>query len=246
MINGKKITVVMPAYNAEKTLKKTVDELPDVVDEIILVDDKSKDNTVLKAKKLGLKTIEHDRNLGYGGNQKTCYKTALETGSDIVVMVHPDYQYSPRLVGAIASMIASGHYDVVLGSRILGDQQSRRDAMPKWRYFANRFLTLIQNMFLGYKLTEYHTGFRAFSKKSLNNIDYSKNSNNFLFDNELLAQAIFFGYKIGEISCPTRYTKDSSSINFFSSVQYGIGVLATCFKYFLSKNGIYTFPIFNR
>jgi Glycosyl transferase family 2. len=198
------------------------------------------------SKEIRVKTIEHDKNEGYGSNQKTCYKTALEAGSDVVVMVHPDYQYSPKLVGAIAAMIASGHYDVVLGSRILGDQKSRRDAMPKWRYFANRMLTLVQNIMLGYKLTEYHTGFRAFSKKFLNNVDFSNNSNNFLFDNELLTQAIFFDYKIGEISCPTRYAKDSSSINFLSSVQYGMGVLVNCLKYYVSKKGLYTFPIFKK
>jgi glycosyltransferase involved in cell wall biosynthesis len=246
MLEHKKVIVVMPAYNAGSTLGKTVAALSDIVDEIIVVDDCSHDDTILKAEELGLTTIRHPKNLGYGGNQKTCYKVALEHGADVVVMVHPDYQYEPSLVGAMAAMIASGQYDLVLGSRVLGDQRSRKEAMPRWRYIANRFLTLFQNVALGYKLTEYHTGFRAFSREFLATVDRSKNSNNFLFDNEFIAQAIFHGYKIGEISCPTRYTNESSSISFVSSVHYGLGVIATCIKYLFSKSGLYTFSLFSK
>jgi glycosyltransferase involved in cell wall biosynthesis len=238
MILGKKLVVVMPAYNAEKTLRQTYDELPhEYVDGVILVDDASNDRTTHMAHELGIKTIVHRENRGYGANQKTCYREALSLGADIVVMVHPDYQYSPRLVTAIASMIASGHYDVVLGSRILGGD-ALKGGMPLYKYIANRILTLIENMALGVKLSEYHTGYRAFSRKVLETLPLEKNSDDFVFDNEMLVQAVYFGFMIGEISCPTRYFKDASSINFSRSVKYGLGVVSTSAKYVLQKIGV--------
>jgi glycosyltransferase involved in cell wall biosynthesis len=238
MILGKKLVVVMPAYNAERTLRQTYDELPhEYVDGVILVDDASNDRTTLVARELGIKTIVHRENMGYGANQKTCYREALSLGADMVVMVHPDYQYSPRLVTAMASMIASGHYDVVLGSRILGGD-ALKGGMPLYKYIANRILTLIENMVLGVKLSEYHTGYRAFSRKVLETLPLEKNSDDFVFDNEMLVQAVYFGFKIGEISCPTKYFKDASSINFRRSVKYGLGVLSTSAKYVLQKIGI--------
>jgi len=238
MILGKKIVVVMPAYNAEKTLRQTWDELPhDLVDEVVLVDDASSDSTIKVARELGIKTTAHPKNIGYGGNQKTCYREALRLGADVVVMIHPDYQYSPRLVTAMASMIVSGHYDVVLGSRILGGG-AIRGGMPLYKYVANRFLTFVENLALGAKLSEYHTGFRAYRREVLETLPLEKNSNDFVFDNEILAQAVHFGFRIGEISCPTRYFDDASSINFLRSVQYGIGVLATSAKFLLRKAGI--------
>src|SRR3990172_6160283 len=225
MIHGKKIVVVMPAYNAEKTLRRTWDDLPhDVVEEVILVDDASRDSTVQKARELGARTLGHQQNKGYGANQKTCYREALKLGADVVVMIHPDYQYSPRLVTAMASMIVSGHYDVVLGSRILGGT-ALKGGMPLYKYVANRFLTLVENMALGVKLSEYHTGFRAYSRHALEILPLENNSDDFVFDNEILAQAVHFGIRIGEISCPTRYFDDASSINFSRSVKYGFGVL---------------------
>lgn len=239
MIEGKKLIVVLPAYNAEKTLTKTYDELPhEVIDEVILVDDQSRDDTVEVAHRLHIHTvIRHDRNLGYGGNQKTCYRTALEHGADIVVMVHPDYQYSPRLCGAMAWMIASGEYDLALGSRILGNLVLR-GGMPWWRYVANRFLTLFQNMLLGSKLSEFHTGYRAYSRRLLEALPLAENSDDFVFDNQLIAQAVYFGFNIGEISCPIRYLDDSSSINFMRSVTYGFGVLGVSISYRLTRMGI--------
>lgn len=235
----------MPAYNAEKTLRQTFAELPhEYVDDVILVDDVSQDRTVAVANELGIKTIIHNKNRGYGGNQKTCYQEALRLGADIVVMVHPDYQYSPRLVTAMASMIISGHYDVVLGSRILGGE-ARKGGMPLYKYLANRFLTFVENIFLGIKLSEYHTGYRAFSRKVLTTLPLDKNSDDFVFDSEMLVQATYFGFKIGEISCPTRYFAEASSIDFARSVKYGFGVLATTLKYFLQAHGVMKFSLFN-
>jgi len=245
MIHGKKIIVVMPAYNAEKTLRQTYDELPhDYVDDVILVDDSSRDNTAQISRGMGIKTIIHRENMGYGANQKTCYREAIGMGADIVVMVHPDYQYSPRLVTAMASMITSGHYDIVLGSRVLVGT-ALKGGMPFYKYVSNRFLTLFENLMLGAKLSEYHTGFRAFSREVLETLPLESNSDDFVFDNEMLAQAVYFGFRIGEISCPTKYFEDASSINFRRSVKYGIGVLATSVKFVLQKKGIWKFPLFN-
>jgi glycosyltransferase involved in cell wall biosynthesis len=245
MILGKKLIVIMPAYNAEKTIRKTYSEIPLVyVDEVILVDDASEDSTSKIARELGIDTIIHTENTGYGGNQKTCYMEALKHSADIVVMVHPDYQYSPRLVTAMASMIASGHYDIVLGSRILGGM-ALKGGMPLYKYIANRFLTLIENMVLGVKLSEYHTGFRAYTREVLEVLPLNENSNDFVFDNEILVQAVYFKFKIGELSCPTRYFKDASIINFNKSVEYGFGVLATLIKYILAKLYIKKFAIFS-
>lgn len=235
MLNGKKIVVVMPAYNAEKTLQQTVAEIPrETVDEILLVDDASTDKTVAKSVELDLITFEHERNFGYGRNQKTCYREALVRGADVVVMLHPDYQYSPRLIVPMAGMIAFGEYDVVLGSRILG-KGAIAGGMPIYKYVANRFLTLAQNILMSQKLSEYHTGFRAFSREVLENLPLEENSDDFVFDNEMLAQAAFFGYRIGEISCPTRYFAEASSINFSRSVKYGFGVLSTSIKFRLHR-----------
>jgi glycosyltransferase involved in cell wall biosynthesis len=244
MISGQKLVVVMPAYNAEKTLRQTYSELPhEYVDEVVLVDDASRDNTAQVAEQLGIRTIVHPVNGGYGANQKTCYRAALELDADIIVMVHPDYQYSPRLVTAMASMITSGHYDVVLGSRILGGG-ALKGGMPYYKYISNRALTAFENMILGVKLSEYHTGYRAFSRKVLETLPLGNNSNNFVFDNEMLAQAVFFGFNIGEISCPTKYFPEASSISFWPSARYGFGVLATAFKYLLHRNKIKNFRIF--
>lgn len=246
MLNGKKIVVVMPAYNAARTLERTYAEISrEYVDEVILVDDGSHDQTVALARQLGIRTIVHPVNRGYGGNQKTCYRAALESGADIVVMVHPDYQYSPKLIPAMASMVASGHYDVVLGSRILGGQ-TLRGGMPKYKYLANRALTFFQNLLLGAKLSEYHTGFRAFSRQVLSQLPLEENSDNFVFDNEMLAQAIFFGFEMGEISCPTRYMEEASSINFRNSVRYGLGVLRVSLSFFGARKGWLRPPIFSR
>lgn len=244
MILGRKLVVIMPAYNASKTLRQTFAELPhEYVDEVILVDDASKDDTARMADELGIKTIIHQNNTGYGGNQKTCYREALKHGADIVVMVHPDYQYSPRLVSAMASMIASGHYEVVLGSRILGGM-ALRGGMPLYKYIANRFLTFFENIFLGVKLSEYHTGLRAFTRNVLESLPLEENSDDFVFDNEMLVQCAYFGYCIGELSCPTRYFEEASSINFGRSVKYGFGVLASTMKFFLHKNGLKHYRIF--
>lgn len=237
MINGKKIAVVMPAYNAERTVEMTVRELSDVVDIKILVDDCSKDQTAALSRKLGVATFVHDANYGYGRNQQTCYREALAAGADIVVMVHADYQYTPSLVPAMAGMIASGVYDMVLASRILGTG-ALKGGMPLYKYVANRFLTAFQNLLLGVKLSEYHTGFRAFSRQLLETLPLLENSDDFVFDNQMVAQAVMFGFTIGEISCPTKYFKEASSINFRRSVKYGLGVLATSFSFVAHKWGI--------
>jgi glycosyltransferase involved in cell wall biosynthesis len=243
MINGKRIAVVMPAYNAEKTLEATVRELSDLVDIKILVDDSSKDQTVLLSRQLGVRTFVHDANYGYGRNQQTCYREALNAGADIVVMVHPDYQYTPLLVPAMAGMIASGVYDMVLGSRILGGG-ALKGGMPSYKYVANRFLTAFQNLFLGIKLSEYHTGFRAFSRELLETLPLLENSDDFVFDNQMIAQAVMFGFRIGEISCPTKYFQEASSINFKRSVTYGLGVLSTTASLVAHKWGILHNPRF--
>jgi glycosyltransferase involved in cell wall biosynthesis len=243
MINGKRIAVVMPAYNAEKTLEMTVRELSDVVDIKILVDDSSKDQTAALARELGLLTFVHDANYGYGRNQQTCYREALAAGADIVVMVHPDYQYTPTLVPAMAGMVASGVYDMVLGSRILGGG-ALKGGMPIYKYVANRFLTFFENLFLGVKLSEYHTGFRAFSRELLETLPLLENSDDFVFDNQMIAQAVHFGFRIGEISCPTKYFKEASSINFRRSVRYGLGVLATTLTFAADRWGIRRSPLF--
>lgn len=237
MIAGKRVCVVMPAYNAAKTLEQTTAEIDrTVADDIILVDDASHDGTVAVARRLGLHYVVHPKNRGYGGNQKTCYKEALSRGADVVVMIHPDYQYSPRLLPAMAGMIASEHFDCVLGSRILG-VGARRGGMPLWRYAANRFLTFAENLMLGYKLSEYHSGYRAFSRRLLETLPLEENSDDFVFDNQMLAQALWFGFEIGEITCPTRYFTEASSINFRRSVKYGFGVLGTAIEYLLARLG---------
>lgn len=235
----------MPAYNAENTLRKTYEEIPhDVVDKVILTDDASQDDTVKLARELGIDTFVHLQNRGYGGNQKTCYQEALKVGSDIVIMVHPDYQYTPTLITAMASMIATGVYDAVIASRILGNG-ALSGGMPLYKYISNRFLTLAENIIINQKLSEYHSGYRAFNAKVLETIPLLENSDDFVFDNEILLQTLYFGFKVGEISCPTKYFEDASSINFRRSVTYGLGVLATSGKYFLAKNGIKNFPIFD-
>ena len=244
MINGKRIAVVLPAYNAEKTLEATVRELPETVDNCILVDDHSKDRTVEVAQKLGLQYFVHDRNYGYGRNQQTCYREALAAGADVVIMVHPDYQYTPLLVTAMASMIAYGVYDVVLGSRIIGGT-ALRGGMPFYKYVANRLLTAFENIFLHVKLSEYHTGYRAFSRDVLMRLPLGENSDDFVFDNQMLAQCVYFGFRIGEVSCPTKYFEEASSINFRRSVTYGLGVLKTTMQFALQRTGIASFSIFS-
>lgn len=244
MIDGRRIAVVMPAYNAEKTLEKTVRGLPGIVDVKILVDDSSSDNTARLSEELGVRTFIHDKNYGYGRNQQTCYREALKAGADIVVMVHPDYQYTPRLVSAMADMVASGVYDVVLGSRIIGGG-ALKGGMPLYKYVANRLLTAFQNLFLGAKLSEYHTGFRAFSKEVLQTLPLLENSDDFVFDNQMLAQSVMFGFRIGEISCPTSYFEEASSINFKRSVEYGLGVLKTTAIFVAHKTGIIKSPLFD-
>lgn len=236
MINGKKIVVVMPAYNAEKTLDQTYSEIPmDIVDEVILTDDHSSDDTVGKAKKLGIREVlVHEKNKGYGGNQKTCYNRALELGADIVIMVHPDYQYTPKLVQSMAYMIANGVYPVCLASRILG-KGARKGGMPWIKYVSNRFLTLAQNILLNQKLSEYHTGYRAFSAEVLKAIDFNGNSDDFIFDNEMLAQIFYKGNEIGEVTCPTKYFDEASSINLKRSTIYGLGCLRVSLVYRLCK-----------
>ena len=239
MINGKKIVVVMPAYNAEKTLEQTYAEIPfDIVDEVILTDDCSRDNTVEKAKELGIKEVlVHERNKGYGGNQKTCYNRALEIGADIVIMVHPDYQYTPKLVHSMAYMLANEVYPVCLASRILG-KGALKGGMPWYKYVANRILTLTQNILMNQKLSEYHTGYRAFTADVLKSIDYNADSDDFILDNEMLAQIFYKGYEIGEVTCPTKYFDDASSINIKRSAIYGLGVLRVSSTYLLCKCGI--------
>ena len=244
MLDGKRICVVMPAYNAARTLEKTTAEIDrSVVDDVLLVDDASPDDTVDVARRLGLAHVVHPGNRGYGGNQKTCYREALDRGADIVVMLHPDYQYSPRLLPAMAAMVASGHFDVVLGSRILG-VGALAGGMPLWKYVANRALTFVENLLLGYKLAEYHTGYRAFSRRALEALPLEANSDDFVFDNQMLAQAIWSGFAVGEISCPARYFPEASSIDFRRSVRYGLGVLATALEFRLARWGLVRSPRF--
>jgi glycosyltransferase involved in cell wall biosynthesis len=245
MINGKKITVVLPAYNAEKTLEQTFSEIPfDIVDDVILVDDHSRDNTVDVAKSLGIRyIIEHVQNKGYGGNQKSCYDKALEINSDIVVMLHPDYQYTPKLIHSMCYLIANDVYQVVLGSRILG-KGALKGGMPLYKYISNRFLTLAQNILMKQKLSEYHTGYRAFSREVLLAIKYKLNSDDFIFDNQMLAQICYAGYEIAEITCPTKYFEEASSINLKRSIKYGLGVLGVSFSYRMQKWGIAKYRIF--
>lgn len=246
MILNKKIIVVLPAYKAEKTLIETYNEIPfDIVDEVILVDDNSPDNTIKVAQSLGIKhIIKHERNTGYGGNQKTCYNKALELGADIIIMLHPDYQYTPKLIHSMTYLIANGVYPVVIGSRILG-KGALKGGMPLYKYIANRFLTFTQNLLMNQKLSEYHTGYRAYNKEVLESIDYNKNSDDFIFDNQFLAQIFDKNYEIAEITCPTKYFDDASSINFKRSLKYGFGVLGVSLKYFLHKNKIVKSKLFN-
>lgn len=246
MVHGKKVVIVMPAYNAENTLEVTFQEIPfDIVDEVILVDDQSSDNTADKARELGIHhVIRHPVNRGYGGNQKTCYQTALDIGADIVVMLHPDYQYTPRLIEAMVYPIAYGLFPVMLGSRILG-KGALSGGMPMYKYVANRFLTFFQNVMMGQKLAEYHTGYRAFSREILETLPLEENSDDFVFDNEMLAQIAYSGHIIGEVTCPTKYFEEASSINFSRSVTYGLGVLRVSMSYRLNKWGILKSNIFN-
>jgi len=244
MINGKQIAVVMPAYNAEKTLESTVAELPDLVDIRILVDDHSRDQTADLARRMGLLVFQHDRNYGYGRNQQTCYGEALAAGADVVIMLHPDYQYTPLLLTAMASMIAYGVYDVVLGSRIIGGR-ALRGGMPLYKYVANRLLTAFENLFLGVKLSEYHTGYRAFGREVLTRLPLLENSDDFVFDNQMLAQCVHFGFRIGEVSCPTKYFQQASSINFRRSVKYGFGVLGTTLEFAMQRAGVIRLRRFN-
>ena len=246
MINGKKVIVVMPAYNAEKTLEQTYREIPmDIVDDIILVNDASKDNTVQEAERLGIRhIITHPQNRGYGGNQKSCYNKALELGADIVVMLHPDYQYTPKLILAMSSIIANGLYPVVFGSRILG-KGALRGGMPMYKYISNRALTLFQNILMNQKLSEYHTGYRAFSQEVLEKVNYELNNDDFIFDNEMIAQIFDAGFEIGEVTCPTKYFDEASSINLSRSIKYGLGVLGVSVGYFLKRLGWIT-PVIYR
>lgn len=245
MINGKIITVCLPAYNAARTLQRTFDEIPrQVVDHVVLVDDASTDNTAALAKSLGIRyVIIHNRNLGYGANQKSCYRTALDLGSDVIVMLHPDYQYNPALIPSMSSMVAEGLFDVVIGSRILGGGAVRH-GMPVYKYVSNRALTLIQNLLLDQKLSEYHTGYRVFSRQVLLSINLSANSDDFVFDNQFLAQVFYKGFRVGEVSSPAHYFPEASSINFYRSISYGLGVLKTSLLYRLNKAGIMKSEIF--
>lgn len=245
MIKDKKVAVILPAYNAEKTLEMTYNEIPfDMVDEVILVDDSSHDETVKKGREIGIKHIVvHEKNMGYGGNQKSCYHKALELGADIIIMLHPDYQYTPRLIPSVAYLIANDLYPVVLGSRILG-KGALNGGMPKYKYIANRFLTLFQNVVMSAKLSEYHTGYRAFSREVLETVNYEANSDDFVFDNQMLAQILYAGYEIAEVTCPTKYFEGASSINFQRSTKYGFGVLATSLKYRVQKWGWTNYEIF--
>jgi len=245
MLNGKRIVVVLPAYNAEKTLEQTYWEIPqEIVDDVLMVDDGSSDSTVSLAQTLGIATIAHDRNYGYGRNQKTCYEEALKRSADIIVMVHPDYQYTPKLITAMASMIAFDVYDVVLGSRIIGGR-AIMGGMPLYKYIANRLLTAFENVLLGSKVSEFHTGYRAFSREVLETIPLQENSNDFVFDNEMLVQIIYFGYRIGEVSCPTRYFEGASSIGFKKSIRYGVGVVYTTLKCLLHRLKLRKDPLFD-
>jgi glycosyltransferase involved in cell wall biosynthesis len=238
MLHGRKIVVVLPAYFAANTLERTYAEIPrDIVDEVLLVDDASTDGTLELARSLGIRALQHDKNRGYGANQKTCYRAALELGADIVVMLHPDYQYDPRLISAMAAMVASDIYDLVLGSRILGGQ-AIAGGMPRYKYVANRFLTLVENWLLGTKLSEYHTGYRAYSRRILETLPLDRNSDDFVFDNEVIVQAVAAGFRIGEVSCPARYFPEASSISFERSVRYGLGVLRAGIQYRLARWGL--------
>ncbi len=245
MLLGKKIIVVLPAYNAGKTIAQTIAEIPfDLVDEYVVVDDASTDNTMEVASSLNVKNlIRHDKNKGYGGNQKTCYNTALELGGDIIIMLHPDYQYTPKLIPSMAYMIASGLYPAVIASRILG-KGALKGGMPMYKYISNRFLTWIQNLLINQKLSEYHSGYRAFSREVLEKVNYESNSDDFVFDNQMLAQIFFAGFEIAEITCPTKYFEEASSINLKRSIKYGLGVLQTSLGYFLQKNGIVSLPMY--
>jgi glycosyltransferase involved in cell wall biosynthesis len=244
MINGKKIVVVMPAYNAEKTVEATYNEIPhDLIDHVILVDDESRDNTVELSRRLGIETIVHPKNRGYGGNQKTCYTAALRSGADVVIMLHPDYQYTPKLLIALASMVAYGQYDIALASRTLCGG-ALKGGMPLYKYISNRVLTFIQNMIIGTHFSEFHTGYRAFTRQALTTLPLEEDSDDFLFDNQIIVQAVFFGFSIGEISCPTKYFKEASSISFLPSVRYGFGVLKTAWQFFLEKRGLAHYAIF--
>lgn len=247
MLNGKMIVVVLPAYNAEKTLEKTYLEIPfGIVDEVVLVDDASRDKTIDEAKRLGIRhIIKHDVNKGYGGNQKSCYRKALDLGADIIIMLHPDYQYTPKLIPSVSYLIAENIYPVVLGSRILG-RGALKGGMPLYKYMANRALTLIQNILLKQKLSEYHTGYRAFSRDVLEAISFEKCSDDFIFDNQILSQIIYAGYEIAEITCPTKYTAESSSITFTRSVKYGFGVLTTSIMHFIQRVGLYQFSLYKK
>lgn len=246
MINNKKVIVVLPAYNAAKTLEITYREIPfDIVDRVILVDDASRDETVAVAKHIGIKTFVHPENKGYGGNQKTCYREALGEGADIVIMLHPDYQYTPKLITAMASLIGIGEFDVVLASRILG-KGALSGGMPLYKYISNRVLTFIENLMLNQKLSEYHTGYRAFSREVLEILPLEENSDDFVFDNEMLAQITYFGFKIGEISCPTKYFSEASSINLKRGIKYGLGVLITALKFVVQKAHLVNFRIFDK
>ncbi|HHB78017.1 MAG TPA: glycosyltransferase family 2 protein [Saprospiraceae bacterium] len=245
MYKGKKVVAVLPAYNANKTLEKTYREIPfDLVDDVILCDDASKDNTLEVAKSIGIKhAIRHETNKGYGGNQKTLYNKALEIDADIIIMLHPDYQYTPQLIPSMVNMIGEDLYDVVLGSRILG-KGALMGGMPLYKYIANRFLTLTQNLLVNHKLSEYHTGYRAFSRKVLESIDYNSNDDDFIFDNEMLSQIIYANFRIGEVSCPTKYFPEASSINFKRSSKYGLGVLSVSLKHFLQRIGLGHFKLY--
>ncbi len=247
MLKDKKIVVVLPAYNAERTLEQTYREIPfDIVDEVVLVDDASADNTVEVARRIGIRhVLRHEHNKGYGGNQKTCYRKALDLGADIVIMLHPDYQYTPRLITAMSSIIAYGVYPVVIGSRILG-RGALKGGMPVYKYFFNRILTFIQNLLAGQKLSEYHTGYRAFSAEVLRNINFDANSDNFVFDNQMLSQIFFAGYEIAEVTCPTKYFKEASSINLRNSITYGMGVLGVSLMHFLRRKNLVNFKIYDK
>jgi glycosyltransferase involved in cell wall biosynthesis len=247
MLHDKKIVVVLPAYNAAKTLEKTYNEIPfDIVDDIVLVDDNSPDDTIKVAENLGIKhIIKHQKNRGYGGNQKTCYAHALALGADVIIMLHPDYQYTPMLIPAMASIIAQELYPVVLGSRILG-KGALKGGMPMYKYIANRFLTLFQNILIGEKLSEYHTGYRAFSKEVIMALHLEANSDDFVFDNQMLSQIVYAGFSIGEVTCPTKYFAEASSINFKRSSIYGLGVLWVSLKHFLQRIGIAQFDMYKR
>jgi glycosyltransferase involved in cell wall biosynthesis len=247
MLKNRKIVVVFPAYNAENTLGNTYREIPfDIVDEVLLVDDASDDKTIEVARELGIRhIISHPKNTGYGGNQKSCYKAALELGADIVIMVHPDYQYTPKLIPSMAYLIANDVYEVVLGSRILG-KGALKGGMPVYKYISNRFLTFFQNLIIGAKLSEYHTGYRAFSRKVLESVNYQANSDDFVFDNQMLSQVLYQGFEIAEITCPTKYFREASSINLKRSIKYGLGVIQTSFRHFFQKTGIANYEIYKK